>query len=153
MRQAPAGPATPRQIEVAQYDALAADVQAQAGRLRDRLAQAPAPSPGDRNPFRFESRPAPAPARARVMQPEPLPAALDMPLEPREPMLQLIGVAETAGKDGPVRTAMLTGEREELLMVTAGQQILGRYSVVVIGPDAIELKDTATGAIRRLHLR
>ena len=142
---------TPRQIEAAQFDALATDMQAQTGRLRARLAQAPAPSPAIRNPFRFADRRVPLARGARAAAPAPEPVVVAP--EIREPSLQLIGVAETNTKDGPVRTAMITGGYDELMMVTAGQRILGRYEVVAVGADAVELKDVGTGAIRRLILR
>jgi len=38
-------------------------------------------------------------------------------------------------------------------MVTPGQRILGRYDVISVGEDAVELKDVQTGATRRLILR
>ena len=63
-RQARLARPTPRQAQAPQFDALTADVQAQAGRLRERLAQAPAPREVQRNPFRFADRPAPTPRRA-----------------------------------------------------------------------------------------
>lgn len=142
---------TPRQAEAAQFDALTADVQAQAGRLRERLAQAPAPSATERNPFRFAQRQA-APSRRAVGPTAPVIEA-PIVLEVREPALQLIGVAENTTKDGVVRTAMIAGGDNELMMVAAGQRILGRYDVVAVGADAVELKDVQTGGIRRLLLR
>ena len=131
----------------AQLTALAADVQTQAARLRDRLAQAPAPSPQHRNPFAFSVRPTVtrAPARGEAMIRE-LP-----PPVPSEPELTLIGVAEMAGADGPVRTAMMTTGSGDLIMVSAGQTLLGRYEVAAIAADAVQLKE-ATGAIRTLIL-
>ncbi len=117
-RQAREARTTPRQIEAAQFDALATDMQAQTGRLRDRLAQAPAPREAIRNPFRFADRRSPAVrvGRAAATVPAPLPVAPEI----REPALQLIGVAETKTKDGVVRTAMITGGHSELMLVTSG---------------------------------
>jgi hypothetical protein len=150
-RQAQEPRTTPRQIEAAQFDALAADMQTQAGRLRERLAHAPAPREAIRNPFRFaERRPAAArPQRTLPLAEAPPPAVLQI----REPALQLIGVAETNTNDGPVRTALITGGHSELMMVTVGQRILSRYDVVAVAADAVELKDVDTGAIRRLILQ
>lgn len=142
---------TPRQIEAAQFDALAADMQTQAVRLRERLAQAPVPRESIRNPFRFADRPSPAVRVGRAVLPAPEAAAVAP--ETRVPALQLIGVAETHSKDGPVRTAMIAGGYSELMMVTVGQRILGRYEVVAVGADAVELKDVGTGSIRRLVLQ
>jgi hypothetical protein len=155
-RQARLARSTPRQAQAPQLDALTADVQAQAGRLRERLAQAPAPREVQRNPFRFADRAAPTIRRAprsAVREPAPTPEAVDVAPEIREPALQLIGVAENASKAGVVRTAMIAGGYNELMMVTTGQKILGRYEVVAVGADAVELKDVQTGAIRRLILQ
>lgn len=152
--QARSARTTPRPPEAAQFDALATDMQAQAGRLRERLAQAPAPRDAMRNPFRFADRPVPAVRAQRAFSPAPERAP--GPPEIREPSLQLIGVAETRTGDGLVRTAMITGGHSELMMVTSGQRIgLGnvRYEVVTVAADAVELKDLATGAIRRLFLQ
>ena len=52
-----------------------------------------------------------------------------------------------------VRTAVIVGPSDELFMVTEGQEVAGRYRVSAIGADAVELKDPATGAVRRLILR
>lgn len=74
-------------------------------------------------------------------------------IEIPEPVLQLIGVAENTHDGGVVRTAMITGGHDELMMVGRGQRVLGRYEVVAVGVDAVELKDLETGAVRRLALR
>jgi hypothetical protein len=42
---------------------------------------------------------------------------------------------------------------DELLMVTAGQPVGGRYQVSAVGPDEVELKDLVTGATRRLVMK
>jgi hypothetical protein len=70
-----------------------------------------------------------------------------------EPELTLIGVAEQPTAAGLVRTAMIAGPGDELLMVVEGQQIGGRYRVSAVGADAVELQDLATGATRRLVLK
>jgi hypothetical protein len=151
-RQARAVRVAPKPADVVQFEALAADVQAQAGRLRDRLANAPAPRAAERNPFRFSA----SPDRARTavaVRPAPVAPEPAAPVDVREPMLELIGVAETSRPEGVIRTAMITGGYNELMMVTAGQRILGRYDVVAVGVDAVELKDVQTGGTRRLMLR
>ena len=141
----------PRAAIDAELSALAADVQTQASRLRDRLAEAPAPASQQRNPFAFADRPVAIerPAERLAM------AAPSIAPEPQanEPVLTLIGVAEMAGPSGPVRTAMMTGPGGDLLMAGAGQTVLGRYEVVAIGADAVQLKETASGALRTLVLR
>lgn len=130
--------------------ALAADVQTQAARLKERLSQAPAPSAQGRNPFSFAERPRAAvrPPRAPAVM---APVMVSDPL-PAEAVLVLIGIAEMAGPAGPVRTAMIT-RGGELLMVTTGELLLARYEVASIGPDTVQLKDRTSGESRSLTLR
>ena len=130
--------------EDAQLDAVAAGVQSQAVRLRQRLSSAPAPGASIRNPFVFAAREVAEPATVRRPS---SPVAPPVVLEP-DPDLVLLGLAE----DGPTRTAML-GSGDELLMVTEGQTVVGRYRVGKVAPDAVELIDLATGATRRLFLK
>ena len=153
-RQARVTPTAPPATDVVQLDALAADVQAQATRLRERLAQAPAPNSAPRHPFRFAPAPSQRPSRGvttRTAAPEA--AATESVMPPAEAALDLVGVAETSTAEGLVRTAMMTGDTGDLIMAIAGQRILGRYEVVAIDAEAVELKDVQTGAVRRLVLR
>ena len=151
-RITPAAP--PPAADAVQLDALAADVQAQASRLRERLSQAPAPNTTPRNPFRFAPPPPQRQVRAAtVASGTPEPPAIDITMRPAEPTLDLVGVAESSTANGLVRTAMMTGETGDLIMAVAGQRILGRYDVIAIDADAVELEDVQTGAIRRLVLR
>jgi hypothetical protein len=141
----------PREPEPSPTATLARDVQAQAVRLRDRLAAAPVPRAPHRNPFTFADRaPAPPPPVTRAVE-----TPIDIPAPPPpEPVLALIGVAENQTPKGLVRTAMIINEAEDLMMAAVGESVLGgRYQVVAIGADAVELKDTTTGATRRLGLR
>jgi hypothetical protein len=132
--------------EVAQLDAVASNVQSQASRLRHRMATAPAPRPPFRNPFVFLEREVRPVVTARR---EPRPAvALPEPVIAAEPQLDLLGVAE----EGTTRTAMI-GRGDELLMVTVGHEVAGRYRVAAVGPDVVELTDLETGATRRLALK
>jgi hypothetical protein len=136
----------PRSPEVAQLDAVASTVQSQASRLRKRMATAPAPQAPFRNPFVFAERenrqvmPARRESTPAAARPE-----LVMPVEPE---IDLLGVAE----EGTTRTAII-GLGEELLMVTVGHEVAGRYRVAAVGPDVVELKDLSTGATRRLTLK
>lgn len=153
-RQARIAPSAPPATDAVQLDALAADVQAQASRLRARLAQAPAPNSTPRNPFRFApalSQPQVRTATTRTGAPEA--AAIEIAMPAAEPALDLVGIAETSTAEGLLRTAMMTGEAGDLIMAIAGQRILGRYDVVAIDAAAVELKDVQTGAVRRLVLR
>jgi len=135
-------PQPPR--DAAQLDAVATNVQSQALRLRHRMAAAPAPQAPFRNPFVFLERnlgPVAAARRAPV-------AAPPEPIVPAEPPLDLLGIAE----EGTIRTALI-GLGDELLMVTVGHEVAGRYRVAAVGSDVVELTDLTTGAIRRLALK
>jgi hypothetical protein len=133
-------------------DALASDVQSQAVRLRQRLASAPAPKSPLRNPFSFDSRDVAKP-RAPRPAPEPTTGVSLVESLVAELPLTLLGLAEKQTPDGPKRTAIVGGAADELFMVGDGDELAGRYRVVAIGADAVELKDLLTGATRRLVLR
>jgi hypothetical protein len=154
-REARRPPVTPASADVVQLNALATEVQAQAERLRDKLAGAPAPSPYRRNPFAFG--PAPAPVRHSAAMPSrdtaTIPVSEPAPAESGEPSIQLIGIAESKEGEELVRTAMMTGEFIDLIMATAGDRILERYEILTITENTVELKDLATGAVRRLILQ
>jgi len=141
----------PRPAEVA-LDAIAADVQTQAARLRERLAVAPAPQAPLRNPFSFDGHREPARPRqaARIELP---PLVSEPDATPAEPALTLLGLAERKTPEGVVRTAVIGDTREELYLVTVGEELVGRYRVAAISPDVVELKDLVTGAVRRLTLQ
>jgi hypothetical protein len=133
--------------------ALAADVQAQTERLRSRMAAAPTPRPSSRNPFDFGSRAPAARAAARPQRGAALDGAPIAPQPVGEPPLQLIGVAEQSVAGVLVRTAVITADSDEPLMVVAGETLGARYRVTAVGADAVELSDLVTGATRRLALR
>lgn len=139
-----------RSRDAAATDAVAFDVQAQAERLRQRLATAPVPQQPARNPFVFYSRPAPVRAAPPPIEP---PAAPPAPAIDPEPALTLIGIAEERKEKDVVRTALIAGPGEELLMVKAGQTLLGRYKVTAVGADAVELVELSSDRVRRLSLR
>jgi hypothetical protein len=146
-----AGPEQPNPVKTSGTETLAADVQAQAARLRERMASAPAPQEPVRNPFAFAVREVP---RQRQAAPSPSPILSPAPrASVVEPMLELIGVAEQQSEKGPVRTAMIVAESGELFMLKAGELLGATYRVKAIGAEAVELTDVATGAIRRLALR
>ena len=69
-----------------------------------------------------------------------------------EPALKLAGIAESAGPDGPDRTAIISGDGQ-LFMVKEGDPVMARYRVVKISPDAVELADVEASAIRRLVMK
>jgi hypothetical protein len=147
----PTPPATPE--PTSGTESIAADVQAQAARLRAKLAVTPAPQQPTRNPFAFAVRDA-----RRVRQQvhaaalEEPPAASTAPVVPVEPRLSLVGMAEREAPGGPVRIAVIAGEGDEVFLVEQGQELAGRYRVVAIAADAVELQDLSDGAVRRLVL-
>lgn len=131
-----------------QADRALADMQAHAGRLKQRLAAAPLPQKPARNPFMFGTAPPAEPAEpARQVRTAALP-----PPPPAEPVLSLIGIAEERRPEGVRRTAMIATEGDELVVAAIDDVVAGRYKVTAIGQDAVELADSATGLVRRLGL-
>ncbi len=118
----------------------------------DRLRAGERPRPAfdapHRNPFQFADR-VTASARASGYVPAPVPPP-PMPVAP-PPSYTLSGMAEDAGADGPVRTAVIAGRRD-IFLVHEGDVLEGRYRVVAIGADAVELHadDDGTTLILRL---
>ena len=140
------------QIVAAPTDGVAETVQAQAGRLRQRLAAAPLPQQPLRNPFAFRPAPSVTPAAVRVRAAVAAPAATEASL-PVEPRMELVGIAEHRTPDGAVRTAMIATESNDLVMAAVGAAVLGRYTVAAIDGDGVTLTETATGRTRRLVLQ
>ena len=104
-------------VETSGTTAIAAEVQAQAGRLKSRLAAAPAPQEPLRNPFAFEARAVPErrdPPLARKRSPPPIQRP------PLEPAIELIGVAESESRRA-VRTAIISALDGELFLVKEGE--------------------------------
>jgi hypothetical protein len=132
-------------------DDVAARVREEGERLRTRLTHAPAPVVNARNPFSFAA--APSSSRASAHPLPPVSESDAAPILPPSLPLTLMGIAEDPSPAGPKRTAILGGTAGDIYMVTVGQTIAARYSVTAIGADAIELKDLATGGLRRLALQ
>jgi hypothetical protein len=141
--------AGPQPVQSSGTETLAEDVQAQALRLRERLATAPAPRQPSRNPFAFAPKAAP-PSRASA---SPASKAVAPPVVFPEPVLLLVGVAADQTAAGLLRSAIITAEGGEVFIVKTGDFIGGRYRVEAIGADAVELSDRTNGAVRRLALR
>jgi hypothetical protein len=144
-QQSPPGPPA----AASPVDDLAADVQRQTRRLRQRLASAPLPQMPIRNPFEFRTVTRPQTAIRRV-ETVSVPVATSGPVEPA---LSLIGVAERQLPQGVVRTAMIATEGDELVMATVGDTVLQRYKVTAVSADAAELTDVSTGLTRLIALR
>jgi hypothetical protein len=138
-----------RPVETSGTTSLAAEVQAQALKLKSRLAAAPAPQKSTRNPFVFGTRPVAATRVAHTPQPE----AAPVPSPLAEPAIELIGVAENKNPTGVTRTAVISALSGELFLVKEGDTLASRYRVAGVGADAVELIDLASGAGRRLVLR
>jgi hypothetical protein len=150
MRQTSDAPEPARPVETAGAATLAADVQAQAERLKTRLAAAPAPQEPFRNPFVF------APREQTPRRERPAPAEIPPPAAfaaPPEPAIELIGVATSESPKGPVRTAILSALSGELFLVKEGDVIAGRFRIAAVGADVVELTDVVSGVSRRLALK
>jgi hypothetical protein len=133
-------------------DTVAADVQSQAARLHERMAEAPTPSTAVRNPFAFgTSRVRHEPRTTDVVQAAV--AADAVPGTAPVPALLLMGIAEETTAAGPRRTAIIGGDGDTIFMVVEGESVAGRYKVTKIGADAVELEDQTTKGYRRLALR
>ena len=132
-------------------DGVAANVQAQSRRLKQRLSAAPLPQQPVRNPFAFRPAPLVVEASTPVSGVTPEPAVV--PLPPAEPRLELIGVAEQRVDQVLVRTAMIATESNELIMAVVGASVLDRYTVAAIAAEGVDLTDTTTGQVRRLVLQ
>jgi hypothetical protein len=124
------------------------DLSALADRLRARI-DAVAVQPSRRNPFRFApTRPsARAGSTARLPQERPEPAAAPVVLLPN---LSLSGVAEKKTADGVRRTAVISGDGQ-LYLVSEGESVAGRFTVVTIDAEVVILRD-ADGSELRLAL-
>ncbi len=68
------------------------------------------------------------------------------------PALVLIGLAEDAGPDGPIRTAIISG-LGDLFLVKEGDAVTDRYRVAKISSAVVELTDVAAGTPLRLALK
>jgi hypothetical protein len=151
MNQPEAPTPVPAPVQTTGTESIAEEVQAQAGRLRERLASAPVPQRPARNPFQFAPRVSAAPKH--VVAAAPPAAAVEIAPVLPEPQLSLVGIAEDAAATGPVRTAIVTIEGGDTLLLRAGEFIGARYRVTAIAADAVELSDLTNGAVRRLVLR
>jgi hypothetical protein len=126
-------------------DELAVEV----ARLHERLRPIATPRQPGRNLFSFQS----AVARAAPMVAAPAPSLVEAPAAvPALLPLKLAGIAEDAGPDGPVRTAIISGQGQ-LFLVKEGESVMLRYRVTKISADVVELTDLGDNSVRRLALR
>jgi hypothetical protein len=124
--------------------ALAAEIT----RLRERLRPTSAPQLPSRNLFEFSRT---APVRAAPSVPPILPEA-EAPRPAPPPPLRLVGMAEDAGSDGPVRTAIISGFGQ-LFMVKEGERVTARYQVAKISGEVAEIRDLGDNSTITLVLK
>jgi len=137
-------------IRPAAIDSRGAELADEIARLHERLRPTTTPSQPGRNLFTFRAARAQAPA---PVAPPPAAAIVEAPVERAAlPTLKLAGIAEDAGDDGPVRTAIISGDGQ-LFMVKEGDAVTLRYRVAKISVDVVELTDLTDNSIRRLALR
>lgn len=112
----------------------------------------------ERDPFRFQARPAPAPPPPSR---SPGGAAAGTPARPAPPMqqgppppppipLRFIGFVDAPTQAG--RIAILSDGRGNIFYGREGATIEGRYRVVKLSPDSVELAHVAGGARQTIRL-
>lgn len=145
----PAAPLVPE--PPARLDTSSATLQAEITRLHARIGPTAVPE-GRRDLFRFSAR-APRPTRQAVRRPvDAVPEAAPMPaVIPAVPPLALIGVAEDASPDGPVRTAIVSG-LGDVFLVKPGESISGRFRVAAVSPASVDIVDITTSVQTTLTL-
>jgi hypothetical protein len=136
--------------EPAPIELRGAELAGEISRLHERLRPNAPPRQPARNLFSYRA----TPSRAFAAAPAPAPAAEPqaLPTPPPLPPLKLAGIAEDTGADGPVRTAIISGDGQ-LFMAKEGETVTPRYRVVKISVDVVELIDLLDGSSRRLALR
>ena len=108
-----------------------------------------------RNPFRFGAEARPAASRAAERPRIEAPAGDATVEEPRvepEPDIVLQGMAESEQDGALVRTAILRAGGD-LVLASIGMRIGGRYDVVSLSADSVELEDTLSGERRTWRLK
>jgi hypothetical protein len=143
----PDGPPPPH--APSELDRSFARLQAEIGRLHQRIAPAPAPI-ARRDLFRFQALVPHQPARVPVGTAVSL-AAPAVPAD-RKFALTLIGVAEDHGPDGVIRTAIVSS-RGDVLLLKPGDVIADGVRVTRVDARSIELQDPDAGASATLTLR
>jgi hypothetical protein len=134
----------------APIEARGAELAMEVARLHERLRPTATPRQPGRNLFAFHAavvRSTPA------LVASPRPALVETPPAPLAmPAFKLAGIAEDIGPDGPVRTAIISGEGQ-LFMVKQGESVTPRYTVNRISEDVVELTDVRDNTVRRLALK
>ncbi|HZR26743.1 MAG TPA: hypothetical protein VFA59_24325 [Vicinamibacterales bacterium] len=142
--------APPVLVSPPHVDVQGADLAKEIARLHERLRPESTPRQPGRNLFTFHAaiqhRPAIVESPTAAISEVPAPTA------PPQPMLKLAGIAEDAGPNGPVRTAIISTD-SQLFLVKEGEAVTARYRVAKIAPDVVELTDALDGTTRRLPLK
>jgi len=132
-------------------DLRGAELADEIARLRERLRPTTTPNQPGRNLFTFRaarSRPA-----AAAAEPAHAAAITEAPVaRPALSPLKLAGIAEDPGPDGPIRTAIISGDGQ-LFMVKEGDAVTLRYRVAKISTEVVELTDLTDNSVRRLALK
>ena len=123
---------------------LAAEIK----RLHERLRPDATPRQPGRNLFAFTAgRPRPQPSAPKPALSEASVVAAAAP-----PPFKLIGIAEDAGPEGAVRTAIVSAPGQ-VFVVKQGQNVTLRYRVAKISADVVELTDLGDGSTLRLGMK
>ncbi|MCC7417844.1 MAG: hypothetical protein IT176_11965 [Acidobacteria bacterium] len=139
----------PAPVRKARVEKSGAELATEIARLHERLRPAASPRSDGRNLFRFGASPAAAAASPAIDPSRVVHEAAALP--PPPPPFTLAGIAEDAGPDGPIRTAIISTPRE-LFLARVGETIAGRYRVAAISADVVELVGAGTGETIRLAL-
>ena len=105
----------------------------------------PEPQDSDRNPFRFKQRPAPAPPAAVIRQQQEQAAAAAQaaaagPSEPPPPpRIPLKYIGEMTDPKNPGKRIAILSDTRSTYWGREGEVIEGRYRIVKIGVESIEL--------------
>jgi hypothetical protein len=150
----PGEAAAPTQVAAeAAVSEASASLLAAAERLDAHARRRVAPAMA-RDPFRFRAEARPAARKA------PEPAAVDAPADitleapPLDPGPDIVlqGMAESGEGEALVRTAILSAGGE-LVLATLGTRLAGRYEVVALTADSVEIEDAVTHVRRSWRLK
>jgi hypothetical protein len=131
--------ATPAAPSAAQGRGAPPGTEAPDVHLESLNAERPKPEGPDRNLFRFKAPPAPPPAAVRPDPPVAPPPTGPPPPPPVPPInLKFIGVLEPGG-DKPKIAVLSDGTGGPPVYGREGETVLGRYRILKIGVESIEM--------------
>ena len=126
------------------------DIVEQASRLQARIRRETAYVRPQRNPFEFEAGRPDVEAAAAIAEPAQS-AELSAAVANAAPSVTLAGVAEDPLQDGVERTAILSSPNG-VLLVRAGDEVVGQFRVTAVEEGAVELLSLTDGSTIRLSL-